>query len=660
MQRQDSEIMEDDNYYISLSKQPIRFDPFSKVNNVFFDDANKQVFAVRCGGSMGVIMKGPDEKTQASFRMEDRGEVISIKFSPDRRILAAQRSLKSVEFLNFQEDLSTDQQEYSQTCKGKVTEIRGFVWSANNEIVFITTGGLEQYQVVPEKRILRSLKTLSLQVNWYVWLTSSSILLISSGTLGNALHLFQFKQPGIMTRLPKFEVDLAAVPKPPKLSLLDRDVTVAAIYDNLYVVVLRHPPNASTGAEIVLYQLQKESSAKKTDVLKLDMSGRFAINVVDNLIMVHHQASKTSVIFDIHLDSKSDGYVNYHYPVLSPLGIKPFKMLLPSVNMPAGIDKTEYSCELYSANWIVFQPDIVIDAKLGCLWTLQLNLAPLVTMLPDKDKLIQFLLCRSDSKGVILSVCAQMLVPGKQASLQSLAKVYDMLNVTYKQFLDSESQIVAGEASVNNVNRKVVIEQSDMFTHVFSVFEDYKDIKYKFVVAVLIEYIRSLNQFYIPVQHYLYELIINVLVHNNCFYQLHQFLQYHVLSDSKPLACLMLSLESVYPPAHQLALDMLKRIQTANEEIIEVLLSKQQLLPALRFIRSIGIVDTASSRKFLEAALSTNDSMIFYTVFKFFEQRNLRLRSNPRFQTGEHCEQYVKQFESLYGIEALMPVQSAQ
>jgi hypothetical protein len=45
-------------------------------------------------------------------------------------------------------------------------------------------------------------------------------------------------------------------------------------------------------------------------------------------------------------------------------------------------------------------------------------------------------------------------------------------------------------------------------------------------------------------------------VRNNCFYQLHQLLQYHVLADSKPLACLMLSLEHVYPPAHQLALDM--------------------------------------------------------------------------------------------------------
>ncbi|GFO37115.1 hypothetical protein PoB_006362000 [Plakobranchus ocellatus] len=321
--------------------------------------------------------------------------------------------------------------------------------------------------------------------------------------------------------------------------------------------------------------------------------------------------------------------------------------------MQAGTDKTEYNCELYSANWIVFQPDIVIDAKLGCLWTLKLNLGPLVTMIPDKDRLIQFLLYRKDSKPVILSVCAQMLVPGHQASLQSLAKVYDLLNHTYKQYQELDT-IDASPIS----SRKVIVEQSDMFTHVFSVFEEYKDIKYKFMVAVLIEYIRSLNQFNISVQHYLYELIINILVHNNCFYQLHQFLQYHVLSDSKPLACLMLSLESVYPPAHQLALDMLKRIQTANEEIIEVLLSKHQLLPALRFIRSVGIVDTVSSRKFLEAALSTKDNMLFYTVFKFFEQRNQKLRGSPRFQSGEHCEQYVKLFENLFGQEAFMPLPS--
>lgn len=114
---------------------------------------------------------------------------------------------------------------------------------------------------------------------------------------------------------------------------------------------------------------------------------------------------------------------------------------------------------------------------------------------------------------------------------------------------------------------------------------------HKFTIAVLMEYIRSLNQFQIAVQvnhlcakyiaplheitcsfspvlvtyvssiqywlvdskntyrdlplivfflhsqHYLYELVIKTLVQHNLFYMLHQFLQYHVLSDSKPLVC---------------------------------------------------------------------------------------------------------------------------
>jgi hypothetical protein len=57
----------------------------------------------------------------------------------------------------------------------------------------------------------------------------------------------------------------------------------------------------------------------------------------------------------------------------------------------------------------------------------------------------------------------------------------------------------------------------------------------KFVVWVLLEYVRSLTDFHIPVQHYLHELVINSLVQHKAYYQLHQLLQYHVVSDSKPL-----------------------------------------------------------------------------------------------------------------------------
>lgn len=196
----------------------------------------------------------------------------------------------------------------------------------------------------------------------------------------------------------------------------------------------------------------------------------------------------------------------------------------------------------------------------------------------------------------------------------------------------------------------VFIDQSDMYTHVFTLLADKQEMQsHKFVVAVIVEYIRSLSQVQIPVQYYLYELVINTLVKHGCFYQLHQLLQYHVLSDSKPLACLLLSLEGAYPPAHQLALDMLKRLQTANEEIIEVLLSKQMLIPALRYIRNTGTVDNISARKFLECAMSTRDPLVFYAVFRFFEQRNLRLKGKPSFAKGEHCESYVKHFELLFG-----------
>ncbi|KAL8578139.1 hypothetical protein ACOMHN_051694 [Nucella lapillus] len=47
------------------------------------------------------------------------------------------------------------------------------------------------------------------------------------------------------------------------------------------------------------------------------------------------------------------------------------------------------------------------------------------------------------------------------------------------------------------------------------------------------------------------------------------------------------------------------------------------------------MVDMVSSRKFLEASQNTEDTLLFYTVFKFFEQRNQKLRSNPHFQPGK-------------------------
>ena len=44
--------------------------------------------------------------------------------------------------------------------------------------------------------------------------------------------------------------------------------------------------------QIDFWVFLREGAARKRHVLRLDMSGRFAINILDNLVIVHHQASK--------------------------------------------------------------------------------------------------------------------------------------------------------------------------------------------------------------------------------------------------------------------------------------------------------------------------------------------------------------------------------
>ncbi|XP_020349994.1 regulator of MON1-CCZ1 complex-like isoform X1 [Oncorhynchus kisutch] len=652
-------------HYLELCENPVQFENASSVNNVFFDEANKQVFAVRSGGATGVVVKGPDDKNSVAFRMDDKGEVKCIKFSIGNKILAVQRTPKSVDFISFIPDYP--HLECSQECKMKNASILGFCWTNWNEIVFITDQGIEFYQVLPDKRSLKLLKSQSVNVNWYMYCPETAVILLSTTAQGNVLQPFAFKS-GTMSKMPKFEIELPVVPKPAKLNLTERDIAVATIYGQLYVMYLKHHSRTTDSpcAEVVLYQLPREGSCKKTNVLKLNTTGKFALNVVDNLVVVHHQSSQTSIIFDIKL-REPDCALNVHQPVLPGRSIHPYR--IPLTGLAAVPTQPPVPCELYSSSWSVFQPDIIISASEGYLWYLQMKLPPTVNLLQDKGKLMDFLLRRRDCKMVILSVCAQMLNGGDKGGLPVVATVFDKLNQVYKEYLEAEQTYTVATESVPSrgsaarerpVRRQAVIDQSDMYTHVLSSFSEKKDTSHKFIIAVLMEYIRSLNQVQITVQHYLYELVIKMLVQHNLFYMLHQFLQYHVLSDSKPLVnqqllhTAQLFHESTYPPAHQLSLDMLKRLSTANDEIVEVLLSRQQVLGALRFIRSVGGHGNISARKFLDAARQTADQMLFYTIFRFFEQRNLRLRGNPSFNPGEHCEEHVVYFKQVFGEQALM------
>ena len=166
----------------------------------------------------------------------------------------------------------------------------------------------------------------------------------------------------------------------------------------------------------------------------------------------------------------------------------------------------------------------------------------------------------------------------------------------------------------------------------------------KYFVAMIIEYIRTLIHYQIDVLYFIYEMVINCLVRNNHYYQLHQFLQYHVIADSSPVACQLLSIENRYPPAGQLALDMLKRLNTKPEHIVEILLLRKQVLPALRMLKKTKREPKLSEiAEFLDVAKLSDDDILFYTVFKYFDDRGcIKKYSDP---LNEYISLYKKKFD---------------
>lgn len=85
-----------------------------------------------------------------------------------------------------------------------------------------------------------------------------------------------------------------------------------------------------------------------------------------------------------------------------------------------------------SPNWVLFQPNIVIDAKLGCLWFVKLRLDSLMNLITDRVRLVELLLHRTNAKNVLIDVLNEMLITQYNGNLLTVIEnVFDKLNVVY-------------------------------------------------------------------------------------------------------------------------------------------------------------------------------------------------------------------------------------
>lgn len=475
---------------------------------------------------------------------------------------------------------------------------------------------------------LKSLKTIALSSNWFVWNRHSTLLLSNGSVLTPVL----LQKPGTLAKLPVIQIDDGP-------GLTERDINVGSLYGTPAVLILRKARNNRT-LEIWVYLLDGPAF-KKAHILKLGFNGRVAVSIIDSMVIVHHQTSKVSLFFDIAINGESDAQdksVTVHSPLVPGKSIKPFTIRLPSVSLK----ESTMDVELYSANWVIFQPDTVIDVKLGYMFSLGIAIDKI--QIGDKIKLVDFLLHRQKEKAQLLSVLSQLVAPGdcsETIHLPILEVIFDKVNKIYKQKLDYDLQKLQALPSPSTFKtfstpvpsppqlpNQIVIEQSDML-QIFNTIAD-KNILEK----VLMVYLFSIVKHSISCEYDLSKVLVMTLVGSQKIQDLQQILSYTVLHESKALACFLLSLMNHHPLIAQMSLDMLKRLN-AHEIIVEILLEQGKVIDAIRLAKQYMNTDFIPARKFLEAAHKSDDKMIFYSVYNFFLTRNKRLRGSDDFLKSE-------------------------
>lgn len=118
------------------------------------------------------------------------------------------------------------------------------------------------------------------------------------------------------------------------------------------------------------------------------------------------------------------------------------------------------------------------------------------------------------------------------------------------------------------------------------------------MVAIIVEYIRSLQLFKIPVHLCIQQLLVHLLVSSERFNDLHKYIQYKVISDSIPTALQINKIANKYTAATQIALDMLSRLRQYIL-ICEILLSKNEVRTKILRVANFSQTDFKGTRNYI-------------------------------------------------------------
>ena len=103
-----------------------------------------------------------------------------------------------------------------------------------------------------------------------------------------------------------------------------------------------------------------------------------------NLFTTNLKASGSSALFDIAFQGESDGHISHHQHLGTPVQLEvklqhairydPYTSATHENTTADSSSETNAGLMCYSPNWVTFVPDIIIDAKQGRMWKVELKL----------------------------------------------------------------------------------------------------------------------------------------------------------------------------------------------------------------------------------------------------------------------------------------------
>ncbi|XP_062166239.1 uncharacterized protein LOC133872682 [Alnus glutinosa] len=160
------------------------------------------------------------------------------------------------------------------------------------------------------------------------------------------------------------------------------------------------------------------------------------------------------------------------------------------------------------------------------------------------------------------------------------------------------------------------ISPDEMYSFVFAPVEEEMVGDPSYLVAIVVEFLRSANSEKVKVHSNIYILTIQQLARNERYAELGLFVINKIIEPSKEVALQLLESGRQDIQTRKLGLDMLRQLSLHHDYVL-FLVQDGYYLEALRYARKYK-VNTVRPSLFLEAALASNDSQHLAAVLRFF------------------------------------------